>query len=138
MISKKILPLLLASTLATSSFVTCEASFSPKHVSHLMAGMYTVLGLFSAKQLLESVERTFDLVIDQEKKPVADFKNLNDKAFVFTFLHLLNFTTTAFFGYLIYFSIKNIFKELLKKHEVNKEKQEKEKPKEINTAKNIA
>jgi len=138
MISKKMLPLLLASTLATSSFVPCEASFSSKHASHLMAGLYSILGYFSATQLLKSVGRAFDLALDQEKKPVSDFENLNAKVGAFTFLHLLNFTTTAFFGYLTYFSIKNAIKELLKKHEVKNEKQKKEKPKDINTAKNIA
>lgn len=136
-ISKKLFPIILASTLVTSSFVMCsevkEADECSEcnalnHEKHLITGAYALLGAYSAKKTLESVAAGVALLVLQgfvsadPNLPVS--KKIGANA-VFCVAHLINAVKFSVFGYLTYFSAKNVIKRL-KEKDAGKDKSKEE------------
>lgn len=127
---KKILPLILASTLTTSFFVNCSKEGLSKHKKHLIVGAYSVLGAYSAKRAWVLFLKTISVTILKEDFQILFPKPFcNGYAFRYTMwpylaTYLFNIARLSVFSYITYFSVKNIIQELKNK---NRDKETKKK-----------
>jgi len=116
--TKKVLAIILASTLFTSSFVTCGYNLA-RHKKNISVIAYSTLCSYSLNKLLATVFKTVDYKILQARLADRYPENGNFQT-PMTVAHIINAAKFALFSFLTYFSAKNIIEELREKKQ-NKE-----------------
>ena len=114
--SKKISSFVFVASLFVTSFITCEEDFHKngifeKYRKNIIITGGLVLGAYSAKQIAHSLVNAVNWMMFY-KRSDEFFEESNVAKGLLATAHLFNIARISFHGFLMYFSLKNIIKEL--------------------------